>query len=36
VAAAADPVRWAEFRERYLDTDEAGYQAAVAGRAVAA
>jgi len=36
VAAAADPVLWAEFRDRYLDTDEAGYQAAVAGRAVAA
>jgi glutaconate CoA-transferase, subunit A len=36
VAAAADAVQWARFRDRYLDTDEAGYQAAVAARAVAA
>ncbi|GAB3137122.1 CoA transferase subunit A [Micromonospora sonneratiae] len=32
VSAAADPETWAEFRTRYLDTDEAGYQAAVRGR----
>jgi glutaconate CoA-transferase subunit A len=30
VEAAADPERWAAFRERYLASDEAGYQAAVA------
>jgi glutaconate CoA-transferase subunit A len=29
VAASADPRRWAEFRRRYLDVDEAGYQKAV-------
>ena len=28
-AAAADPRRWAAFRDRYLDGDEADYQAAV-------
>ena len=28
-SAAADPAAWARFRARYLDTDEAGYQAAV-------
>ncbi len=27
--AAADPATWAEFTTRYLDHDEAGYQAAV-------
>lgn len=31
VAAAADPGRWAEFRARYLEVDEAGYQKAVRG-----
>jgi glutaconate CoA-transferase subunit A len=30
VEAAADPERWAAFRARYLELDEAGYQAAVA------
>ena len=30
--AAADPAQWASFRSTYLDLDEAGYQAAVAGR----
>ncbi len=30
VEAAADPERWAVFRSRYLELDEAGYQAAVA------
>ncbi len=29
-AAAADPRSWAAFRERFLDTDEAGYAGAVA------
>jgi glutaconate CoA-transferase subunit A len=32
VAAAADPASWASFRARYLDLDEAGYQAAVRNR----
>jgi acyl CoA:acetate/3-ketoacid CoA transferase alpha subunit len=32
VSAAADPGAWAEFRSAYLDVDEAGYHAAVAGR----
>ena len=32
--AAADPVAWTAFAERYLSTDEAGYQAAVAARAL--
>lgn len=32
VAAAADPTTWKEFVARYLDSDEAGYQAAVAAR----
>ncbi|MFV2084640.1 CoA transferase subunit A [Micromonospora sp. LOL_021] len=31
-AAAAGTERWATFRDRYLDTDEAGYQRAVADR----
>jgi glutaconate CoA-transferase, subunit A len=30
VEAAGDPARWAQFRARYLDGDEAGYQSAVA------
>jgi glutaconate CoA-transferase subunit A len=30
--AAADPTTWKEFVARYLDSDEAGYQAAVAAR----
>ncbi|GLY24623.1 CoA-transferase [Micromonospora sp. NBRC 101691] len=30
--AAADPAAWAAFRARYLETDEAGYQAAVRAR----
>jgi glutaconate CoA-transferase subunit A len=30
--AAADPTAWAAFTDRYLSTDEAGYQAAVAAR----
>lgn len=34
-AAAADPAAWTEFRARYLDTDEAGYQAAVRDRQTA-
>ncbi len=33
VASAADPETWAGFRARYLDPDEAGYQAAVRDRA---
>lgn len=33
--AAADPAQWAAFRATYLDIDEAGYQAAVAGRGAA-
>lgn len=32
VKAAGDPSAWADFSARYLDTDEAGYQAAVATR----
>ena len=32
VRAAGDPAAWREFRARYLDPDEAGYQAAVAAR----
>jgi glutaconate CoA-transferase subunit A len=32
-AAAGDPDAWATFRERYLDVDEAAYQAAVTSRA---
>ncbi|HEX9032478.1 MAG TPA: CoA-transferase, partial [Streptosporangiaceae bacterium] len=32
-SAAADPQAWAQFVARYLDQDEAGYQAAVAARA---
>ncbi len=37
-SAAADPESWAQFRGRYLDVDEAGYQRAVAqfGRDLAA
>ncbi|WP_326553228.1 CoA transferase subunit A [Micromonospora sp. NBC_01813] len=31
-AAAATPERWVDFHRRYLDTDEAGYQRAVADR----
>jgi glutaconate CoA-transferase, subunit A len=31
VAAAADPDAWATFRQRYLEVDEAGYQAADKG-----
>jgi len=34
-AAAAGPERWEAFRRRYLDLDEAGYQAAVAARRAA-
>jgi glutaconate CoA-transferase, subunit A len=30
--AAADPAAWAQFRARYLDQDEAGYQRAIAER----
>lgn len=30
VEAAADPERWAEFSARFLESDEAGYQAAIA------
>jgi glutaconate CoA-transferase subunit A len=30
--AAADPTEWAAFTDRYLSSDEAGYQAAVAAR----
>jgi glutaconate CoA-transferase subunit A len=36
VEAAGDAGAWAGFRARYLETDEAGYQAAVASRSVAA
>jgi glutaconate CoA-transferase subunit A len=32
-SAAADPQAWAQFAARYLDQDEAGYQAAIAARA---
>jgi glutaconate CoA-transferase subunit A len=32
-SAAADSAAWASFSARYLETDEAGYQAAVAARA---
>jgi glutaconate CoA-transferase, subunit A len=32
VTSAADPDAWTEFRRRYLDLDEAGYQAAVRRR----
>ena len=31
VSAARDPQAWAAFKARYLDVDEAGYRAAVAG-----
>jgi glutaconate CoA-transferase subunit A len=31
--AAGDPAAWAAFRERYLEVDEAGYQALARGRA---
>jgi glutaconate CoA-transferase subunit A len=31
--AATDPTAWAAFTDRYLSSDEAGYQAAVADRA---
>jgi glutaconate CoA-transferase subunit A len=34
-ASAADPDAWAAFRERYLDVDEDGYQAAVRQRSEA-
>ena len=34
-AAAGDAAAWAAFRARYLDQDEAGYQAAVAARRAA-
>ncbi|WP_433087768.1 CoA transferase subunit A [Dactylosporangium sp. CA-052675] len=34
--AAADPERWRQFYERYLDGDEAAYRAAVQTRGVAA
>ncbi len=36
VDAARDPDRWAAFRARYLEVDEAGYQAAVAATEVPA
>ena len=32
VKAATDPTAWKEFVARYLDSDEAGYQAAIAAR----
>jgi glutaconate CoA-transferase subunit A len=32
VKAAGDPAAWAEFSARYLEVDEAGYQAAVSAR----
>ncbi|HEV3130883.1 MAG TPA: hypothetical protein VGY51_02900, partial [Acidimicrobiales bacterium] len=31
VSAAADPEAWATFRQRFLEVDEAGYQAADKG-----
>jgi glutaconate CoA-transferase subunit A len=34
-AAAADPSAWARFVDRYLSTDEVGYQAAVMARSAA-